>query len=450
MYTKQPQGEIVTILLDTSLATFQAGELSLDTISALRKLCRKYRLGLLPEGADLRDRLKQEEFAVDLVGEGSPAPRFAVSDDPDFLAHHSGGATFPLLILGEGKMRDLDRLDPATLTFHTLKTATDWILEHPDPDAYLEEALAAGAAAILRGELTVFPTETVYGLGADATNEEAVRRIFLAKERPEYDPLIVHIGDLDQLMPLVRELPEQAKLLAERFWPGPLTLVLPKSSAIPDLVSSSHPTLAVRMPSNPYALELIRRAAVPVAAPSANLFGRTSPTTATHVIDQLDGRFQALIDAGACRVGVESTVLSLADGDPVLLRNGGISREEIEALIGPVRMPVEAPPEENPSPGMLPSHYAPLTPLQMVESVYRFRDNPEIGAILYAPSGATFAGPTVCVSSDRNPKEIAINIYAALRELDRLGLKTIVAEWCSPEGVGAAVNERLKKASAPK
>ncbi len=450
MYTQQPSGETGTILLDSSLATFRSSELSLDTISALRKLSKAYRLGLPVDGLDLRGRLEKEGFSVELLADGSPGPQFAVSDDPDFLARYGSGSTFPLLILGEGMLRDLDNLDPATLTFHTLKTAADWMAEHPDPQDYLEEALAAGAAAILRGELTVFPTETVYGLGADASNEEAVRRIFLAKERPQYDPLIVHIGELEQLSPLVSELPENARRLAERFWPGPLTLVLPKSERVPDLVTSGHPTVAVRMPSNPFARELIRRANVPVAAPSANLFGRTSPTTAEHVIDQLDGRFQALIDAGACRVGVESTVLSLAEGEPVLLRNGGVSREEIEALIGPVGTPQILPREENPSPGMLPSHYAPLTTLEMVEDVCRYKDDPQTGVILYQEADDSFAGPTICVSSDRNPREIAINIYAAIRELDRRGLTRIVAEWCSPEGVGAAINERLKKASAPR
>ena len=202
------------------------------------------------------------------------------------------------------------------------------------------------------------------------------------------------------------------------------------------------------MPSNPWARELIRRAGLPVAAPSANLFGRTSPTTAAHVEDQLAGSYAVLIDAGACRVGVESTVLSLAGDSPLLLRSGGVSREEIEKVIGPVRVRSE---EETPlpeSPGMLPSHYAPLTPLKIVEDVRVYALDPAVGCILYRRYCEEFRGPTVQVSSDRNAGEIAVHIYSALRELDERGVRLIVAERCPSEGVGTAVNDRLQKAAA--
>jgi L-threonylcarbamoyladenylate synthase len=454
-----------TVYIDCGLPLHQAEaegplRLSLEAVSALRRLSEATRLVLVslentrdPSVHTLAEELaswgitaEAEEPAV----EASPcAPSFMLSDSPDFFAKHRIPAALPIHLLTTRGLRNLDTLPPEALTFHTLKRAADWILLHPGGEEYLHRAVAEGAEALKRGELTAFPTETVYGLGANAMSEKAVEKIFAAKKRPLYDPLIVHIGDIGQLAPLVGSMPETARKLAQLFWPGPLTMVLPKSRTVPDLVTSGHPTVAVRMPSNPWARELIRRSGLPVAAPSANLFGRTSPTTAAHVEDQLAGSYAVLIDAGACRVGVESTVLSLAGDEPLLLRAGGVSREEIEAVIGPVAVRSAEQTSLPESPGMLPSHYAPLTPLKIVADVREFAGDPSVGCILYETYGAQFRGPTVQLSSDREAGEIAVHIYSALRELDGRGLRLIVAEWCPAGGVGTAVNDRLRKAAAP-
>ena len=311
-----------------------------------------------------------------------------------------------------------------------------------------KELLNRGAVELKKGELTAFPTETVYGLGANALDPAAVEKIFIAKKRPKYDPLIVHISEMEQLNPLVSVIPEKARALTEHFWPGPLTMVFPKSGIVPDICTSGHPTVAVRMPSNPWARKLIHLAELPVAAPSANLFGRTSPTTADHVAEQLEGSYRVLIDAGACRVGVESTVLSVCGETPQLLRAGGITREAIEELIGPVTVSEYTSAANAESPGMLPNHYAPRTPLLMVPDIRDYVADKEIGAILYQEYSDDFTGPTVTVSKRRDPREIALGIYAALRKLDSMELSLIVAEWCPEKGIGTAVNDRLRKASA--
>ena len=195
--------------------------------------------------------------------------------------------------------------------------------------------------------------------------------------------LIVHVVSIEQAVGLVSTLSDKARLLMERFWPGPLTLVLPKSANVPDIVTAGNPTVAVRMSSNPWADAMIRLAQTPVAAPSANLFGRTSPTTAEHVKEQLQGLYDALIDGGACRIGIESTVLSLVDEMPTILRHGGLAKEQIEAVIGPVRDAAKEDSEKNDSPGMLANHYAPITPLVLVEDIEPFADRPDIGKLVF-------------------------------------------------------------------
>lgn len=213
-----------------------------------------------------------------------------------------------------------------------------------------------------------FATETVYGLGANALNAISVARIFEAKGRPRFDPLIVHLADATEVERVVAEFPTVARKLADAFWPGPLTLVLPKRDCVPDLVTSNLPHVAVRVPGHPLAREMIRLAGCPVAAPSANLFGRVSPTTAEHVLEQLAGRIDLVLDGGPCSVGVESTVLDVTTLPPTLLRPGGIPVEAIEGLIGPVARVSAAGASPTPlaAPGMLPQHYAPRTPLRLV------------------------------------------------------------------------------------
>ncbi len=383
----------------------------------------------------------------DLSGCSAGAP--VISCDTDFLSTAEASGFLPLHILDSTSLRHLDTIPPDRLLFHSLPSALEWAGNHPSGLADLESMIKLGAGALKEGELTAFPTETVYGLGANALDSLAVEKIFTAKKRPKYDPLILHISEMDQLNQLVSSIPDNALKLAEKFWPGPLTMVFPKSSLVPDICTSGHPTVAVRMPSNPWARKLIHQAGVPVAAPSANLFGRTSPTTAAHVAEQLEGSYSVLIDAGACRVGVESTVLSLTGNKPQLLRAGGISREAIERVIGPIEIPEAKHAKDSESPGMLPNHYAPRTPLMMVPDVRDYTENHDIGVILYKEYAEEFNGPVRSISRRRDPREIALGIYAALRELDNEDISLIVAEWCPEEGIGAAVNDRLKKASAP-
>lgn len=309
----------------------------------------------------------------------------------------------------------------------------------------------AEAARLLRaGGLVAFPTETVYGLGASAVEPRAVARIFEAKGRPHFDPLIVHIAEPEQLGEVAAEIPEAALQLTERFWPGPLTLVLPKTPTIPDLVTSGLDTVAVRIPDHPVALELLRQAGVPVAAPSANRFGRLSPTSAEHVADQLADRIDFILDGGPCRVGVESTVIELG-APPRLLRPGGLPVEDIESVIGPAaiaadseRAEVRAPT----SPGMLPQHYAPSTPLVVVDDVHSIRFD-GCGGLLTFQASADFSrfAAVEILSPAGDLTEAATNFFAALRRLDRGNLELIVATRFPEHGLGRALNDRLRRAA---
>ncbi len=223
------------------------------------------------------------------------------------------------------------------------------------------------AASLLRaGKLVAFPTETVYGLGANALDVDAVARIFAAKGRPQTSPIIVHVSSMEMARRVVSEWPQPAESLAQQFWPGPLTLVLKKQTAVPDLVTAGLDTVGVRIPAHPIALALIAAAQIPVAAPSANRFTQLSPTTAEHVRQSLGDRVDYILDGGPCTVGIESTVLSLAGDHPVLLRPGGISRQQIEQAIGPIIQQTQATTEAHPAPGMHPRHYSPSTRLLLV------------------------------------------------------------------------------------
>ena len=304
------------------------------------------------------------------------------------------------------------------------------------------------AAAILReGGLVALPTETVYGLGANALDPIAVAKIFAAKERPFFDPLIVHVPDIDWMPRVVRQFPEIARQLAYRFWPGPLTLVLPKVDAIPDLVTSGLPNVGVRIPDHDLTREVLRLANVPVAAPSANPFGRLSPTTANHVHAQLGHRIDAILDGGPCRVGIESTILQIDDTGVTLLRPGGISLEDIQALVGSVKIPVSTVSESPIAPGMLASHYAPRTPLKVVSEVPSSVASTRTGLLLLCKGTdlAQFAqveelsptGDLVCA---------AANFFQALHRLDSAGLEEIIAVRFPENGLGRALNDRLRRA----
>jgi L-threonylcarbamoyladenylate synthase len=304
------------------------------------------------------------------------------------------------------------------------------------------------AQIIQEGGLVAFPTETVYGLGADALNSMAVARIFEVKRRPQFDPLIVHVADLRQAEILVKQLPSMAVKLAEAFWPGPLTLVLEKSSLIPDLVTSSLPTVALRVPDHPMAIDLIRESGRPIAAPSANLFGGVSPTTADHVRQSLDDKVDMILDGGPCKVGVESTILSFISGKPVILRPGGISLEELQALLGPVSLGGDGPTPL--APGQLPSHYSPSTPLNYSRELTELPSG-SWGLLTLKPhaQAGSFKAAEV-LSVDGNLREAAANLFSTLRKLDRMGLDGILALSVPEEGLGRAINDRLKRAGGSK
>jgi L-threonylcarbamoyladenylate synthase len=307
------------------------------------------------------------------------------------------------------------------------------------------------ADALRRGQLVAFATETVYGLGANALDVDAVARVFEAKGRPRFDPLIVHIADADVLAQLVTDVPPLARQLIDRFWPGPLTLVLAKQRRVPDLVTAGLPSVAVRMPDHPLARQLITLAGCPVAAPSANLFGRISPTTASHVLDQLGDRIDLVLDGGPCRVGVESTVVRVEADGLSLLRPGGVTLEELQQVSNRVSRPSPSAVPHQPAaaPGMLPEHYAPVSPLVVVTDweagVF---SGPSTAALGFrsVPRPERFARVEV-LSPSGDLREAAAGFFAALRRLDAHQPSRIYAERFPPHGLGLALNDRLERAA---
>jgi L-threonylcarbamoyladenylate synthase len=312
-----------------------------------------------------------------------------------------------------------------------------------------DKAIHRAAEIIKRGGLVAFPTETVYGLGADAFNPLAVARIFEVKQRPYFDPLIVHVSDPADLKRLVTKIPSKAKKLIKRFWPGPLTIVLLKKEEVPDLVTAGLLTVAIRMPSHPMALSLIQQAECPLAAPSANPFGYLSPTTAEHVRDQLGDQIDFVLDGGPCEVGVESTIISFSERKPRLLRPGGVPLEEIESVIGRVQVTPSG--EDRPSaPGMLPRHYAPQTPIILDWEDENFDSNKgeKIGLLAFKESKRSLNFHHVEILSKKGDfREAAANLFAAIQRLDSLHLDLILAETVPEVGLGRAIMDRLRRAS---
>ncbi|MBA3975642.1 MAG: threonylcarbamoyl-AMP synthase [Candidatus Solibacter sp.] len=296
------------------------------------------------------------------------------------------------------------------------------------------------AAEIIRsGGLVAFPTETVYGLGANALDPSAVRRIFQAKGRPSTSPVIVHVDSEQMARSLVTAWPETAARLAALHWPGPLTLVLPKRTLIPDEVTAGLPTAGIRMPAHPVALALIRAAGVPIAAPSANRFTELSPTSADHVRLGLGARVDMILDGGTTPVGIESTVLSLATDPPTLLRPGMVTREEIESLIGPVTAPIELSAGPHASPGLHPRHYRPRTPLLLVSGARL----PAHGRGVYLSHLPGAARPMPAAA-----RGYAAVLYLTLHNLDSEGLDWIAVEYPPDTDEWAGIRDRLKRASA--
>ena len=313
------------------------------------------------------------------------------------------------------------------------------------------ENIDRAAWIIKTGGIVAFPTETVYGLGADALNPEAVSRIFEAKERPFFDPLIVHITDLDWMEEIAADVPDKAEKLISGFWPGPLTVVLKKTQTVPDIVTAGLDTVAIRMPLHQVARKIIRAAGRPVAAPSANPFGYVSPTRAEHVLRQLDDRVDMIIDGGSCAVGVESTIIKIDDRDRVfLLRHGGIGVEEIEALVGAVQQDYHNDNDKAEGPGQLPYHYSPSTPVKVVRDLSQLNiSDGNNGLIYYKMRGVCPRDDRVAfMSRDGDLRECASNLFSILHRLDSLGLDCIYAEEVPEAGLGRAIMDRLRKAEA--
>ena len=337
------------------------------------------------------------------------------------------------------------------------------------------QAAIAQAAQILRsGGLVALPTETVYGLGANALDPVAVARIFAAKQRPSWDPIIVHIAgpilNNPMLEPLLAECPPVVYGLIEAFWPGPLTLLLPRSAAVPDIVTASRPLVGIRMPAHPVAFEVIRRAGVPVAAPSANVFSHISPTTAAHVLEDLDGKINAIIDAGPTQHGVESTVLDPTQSPMMIYRPGAVTAQQIRDVAGPVvyyeesMLPETDAPEALPSPGVGLRHYAPRARLILVESTLeelparladaaRQHAKGRLGVMLPAELAPKEFEPPLRGAAEfawghwSALEELAERLYAGLRALDAEGCTVILCPVPQGEGVGVAIRDRLGKAA---
>jgi L-threonylcarbamoyladenylate synthase len=330
-----------------------------------------------------------------------------------------------------------------------------------------EPALVSRAVeCLIRGGLVAFPTETVYGLGALAFDAAAIRRIFEVKGRPPADPLIVHLASLDDLTSVAMDIPPTVAALGRRFWPGPLTLLLPRRASLPPEVSAGLDTVAVRVPSHPAARALLEAAEFPIAAPSANLFGHTSPTLACHVLDDLGGRIEMILDGGPTDWGVESTILDPLQSPPLILRPGGISRADLEAILGEVR--VAAKHERiNASPGRQPRHYAPNarlllcpgeTPEQIAAAIasafhHERKENRRIGLLAASEVIARINPAEIpAILRDLGPfgdlRAISRRLFACLRELEAEGADVILTHRFPDEGIGAALNDRLSRAAA--
>jgi L-threonylcarbamoyladenylate synthase len=336
----------------------------------------------------------------------------------------------------------------------------------PDP-----AAIGSAADCLRRGGLVAFPTETVYGLGVHALDAAAVHRLFQAKQRPAHDPLIVHIRDFGDVGRLAINVPDGARMLAARFWPGPLTLVLQRAAIVPDAVTAGLETVALRVPAHPVAAALIAAAAIPVAAPSANLFSRPSPTRAEHVLQDLDGRIDLVLDGGPATVGVESTVLDLSRTPPTVLRPGAVTmsmlREVLPDVVALTAVPAEDAPM--PSPGLLSKHYSPRVPFTLYEGPSQpavlarllrdaesaVREGRRVGLVLAEEDEklvARLAEPRKIevryLGREADAEQVATRLFGAIRDLDALNVDLILARSFPAEGLGAAVLDRMRRAAA--
>jgi L-threonylcarbamoyladenylate synthase len=321
--------------------------------------------------------------------------------------------------------------------------------QHPSFDTDCGQDVIRAGMFLSEGKVVAIPTETVYGLACNAFDEFAVAEVFRLKNRPSFDPLIVHVPSIEAASKLVTTIPEKARLLMESFWPGPLTLLLPKDDSIPDLVTSGLPTVGLRMPAHPLALELLSKLPFPLAAPSANPFGYISPTSAEHVLSHFNGLIPYVLDGGPCEVGVESTILGFENGAPVVYRLGGIPVEAITEVIGPVDINTKVGSKPS-APGMLKSHYAPSIPLfigNASEYVGLLRDVRGANIVLQQrPSVDGF--DTFVLSEKGDPSDAARNLFKVMRQIDDGDYNMVVAERFPEYGLFRAINDRLGRASA--
>jgi len=336
-----------------------------------------------------------------------------------------------------------------------------------DPHNPETNKIKAAARVIRKGGLVSFPTETVYGLGADALNPTAVAKIFRAKRRPPDNPIIVHVATKEDLHKLAIDVPEAAERLMAEFWPGPLTLILKRSSIVPDITVVGLDTIAIRMPSNKVALDLIRESCTPIAAPSANLAGKPSPTEAEHVINDLAGKIDIVLDAGPTKIGVESTVIDLTTKVPLILRPGGTPYERLKSVLGRVKLHPIAMANKRmrlskaKAPGMKHRHYAPEAQMILVEGSFNdivkrvkqlaslyINEGKRVGILATDESKSAYAADVVKSSgSRRDPATIARNLFRLLREFDKDRVDLIIAEGIVPRGLGLAVMNRLRRAA---
>ena len=312
--------------------------------------------------------------------------------------------------------------------------------------------IAKAKAFLEKGELVGIPTETVYGLAGNALDPDAVTKIFSTKNRPEFDPLIIHTSSIERVLEFVVEIPEVLRQLGEKFWPGPLTLLLPKKEIVPDLVTSGLDLVAVRIPDHPLTNELLKVLEFPLAAPSANPFGYISPTQASHVNDQLGDKIPYILDGGSCEVGLESTIVGVENNKVVVYRLGGLDVKEIEAMVGKVKVMTHS--SSNPkTPGMLKSHYAPTKPFILGDLNNLINDQKLTGTTFAVLS---FKDVFNSVPTDRQVQlslggdlnEAAKNLFAAMRALDTMDVSVILSELLPEHGLGKAVNDRLRRAAA--